>query len=313
MKKIDIGKSGLVAPEIALGCMRLAALSASEAAEVIRTTIEVGINFYDHADIYGVFGASETIFGNTVKELGIKREDLLLQTKCGIEKNPSGRGVIGYNFEKDYIINCVEGSLKRLQTDYVDLLALHRPDALVEPDEVASALDVLHSSGKVRHFAVSNFNPMQMALMQKSTDYKFIANQLQLSIVHSGMIDQGFNVNVANDPACDRDGSILDYCRLHDVTIQAWSPFVYNPYEGTFIDDPKLPELNAKMAELAEKYSVTKDAVAAAWILRHPAKIQVVIGSMNPQRIRNIAKASDFTMTHQEWYALYLSAGNKIP
>jgi len=313
MNKIDIGKSGLVAPEIALGCMRIAALSTTEAAEVIRTSLDVGINFYDHADIYGVHGASETIFGDAVKDLGIKREDLLLQTKCGIEKNPNGRGVIGYNFEKDYIIRCVEGSLKRLQTDYVDLLSLHRPDTLVEPDEIAAALDILFSSGKVRHFAVSNFNSMQIALLQKSTSYKLVANQLQLSLVHTGMIDQGLNVNVANDPACDRDGSILDYCRLHDVTIQAWSPFINSPTGKAFIDDTDFPELNAKMAEIAEKYSVTKDAVAAAWILRHPAKIQVIIGSMNPQRIKNIAKASDFTMTHQEWYELYLSAGNKIP
>jgi len=313
MKKIALGKSGLVAPEIALGCMRLAALSAAEAAEVILATIEVGINFFDHADIYGVFGASETLFGNTVKELGLKREDLYLQTKCGIEKNPDGRGVIGYNFEKDYIIRCVEGSLKRLQTDYVDLLSLHRPDTLVEPEEVAAAFDILHNSGKVKHFAVSNFNPYQIELIQKSTPHKLIANQLQFSMVHTGMIDHGFNVNVANDPACNRDGSILEYCRLYDITIQAWSPFIYTPYNSTFIDDPRLPELNAKMAEVAEKYSVTKDAVAAAWILRHPAKIQVIIGSMNPQRIKNIAKASDFNMTHQEWYALYLSAGNKIP
>jgi len=313
MKKIDLGKSGLIAPEIALGCMRLAAVSATEAAEVIRTSLDAGINFFDHADIYGVHGASEILFGSTVKELGIKREDLLLQTKCGIEKNPNGRGVIGYNFEKDYIIRCVEGSLKRLQTDYVDLLSLHRPDTLVEPDEVAAALDILFSSGKVRQFAVSNFNPMQMALLQKSTAFKLIANQLQFSLVHTGMIDHGFNVNVANDPACCRDGRILEYCRLHDVTVQAWSPFINTPTGKAFIDDPDFPELNAKMAEIAEKNSVTKDAVAAAWILRHPAKIQVIVGSMNPQRIKNIAKASDFTITHQEWYALYLSAGNKIP
>jgi len=313
MKMIDLGKSGLLAPDVALGCMRLAELSANDAVKVVMAAFENGINFFEHADIYGVDGASEELFGKTIVELGIKRDDLLLQTKCGIEKDPNGGGIIGYNFEKAYIINCVEQSLKRLQTDYIDVLALHRPDTLMEPDEVAAAFDALFTSGKVRFFGVSNQNPGQMALLQKSTSHKLIVNQLQLSLVHTGMIDSGFNVNTTNDGGCVRDGGVLEYCRLNDVTIQAWSPFIRDFPASVFIDDPDFPELNAGLIKIAEKYGVTRDAVVVAWILRHPAKIQVVIGSMNPQRIANIAKASDFRLTHQEWYELYMSAGNNIP
>jgi len=312
MNKIDLGKSGLLAPEITVGCMRMAALSVVETKEVIRASMDAGINFFEHADIYGA-GDSEELFGKAVKELGIKREELLLQTKCGIEIKPNWAGLLSYNFTKEYIIKCVEASLKRLQTDYVDVLALHRPDTLMEPDEIADVFESLHSSGKVRHFGVSNFNSEQMVLLQKSVSFKLIVNQLQLSLVHTGMFDCGFNVNVANDAANHKDGSILEFCRHQDVTIQAWSPFIRSSTGKVFIDDPDLPQLNKKMEEIAKKYNVTKDAVAVAWILRHPAKIQVVIGSMNPQRIKNIAKASDFTLTHHEWYDLYMSAGNSLP
>jgi len=312
MKNIDLGKSGLSAPEITVGCMRMSALSLKETTEVIRASMDVGINFFEHADIYGA-GDCEEIFGKAINELGIKREELLLQTKCGIEIKPNWAGLLSYNFTKDYIIHCVEQSLKRLQTDYVDVLALHRPDTLMEPDEIAEVFETLHSSGKVRNFGVSNFNSEQMVLLQKSVPFKLIVNQLQLSLVHTGMLDCGFNVNVANNAANNKDGSILEFCRHQDVTIQAWSPFIRSSTGKVFIDDPDLPELNSKMAEIAEKYNVTKDAVAVAWILRHPAKIQVVIGSMNPERIKNIAKASDFTLTHHEWYALYMSAGNNLP
>jgi len=312
MKHIDLGKSGLVVPETAIGCMRMAALSVDETSAVVRSAMDAGMNFFEHADIYGA-GDSEELFGKAVKEIGIKREDLILQTKCGIEIKPNWAGLLSYNFQKDYIIRCVEQSLKRLQTDYVDVLALHRPDTLMEPDEIADVFEDLHSSGKVRNFGVSNFNSEQMVLLQKSVSFKLIVNQLQLSLVHTGMFDCGFNVNVANNAAINKDGSILEFCRHQDITIQAWSPFIRSSTGKVFIDDPELPELNNKMAEIAEKYNVTKDAIAVAWILRHPAKIQVVIGTMNPQRIENIAKASSVTLTHHEWYDLYMSAGNPLP
>ena len=310
MKQIDLGKSGLVASEISLGCMRMRDLSVGEAVKVLRSATESGINFFDHADIYGA-GAAEETFGKAVGELGLKREDLLLQTKCGILRNSAWEPATGFNFSKAHIITALEGSLKRLNTDYVDLLSLHRPDTLMEPEEVAAAFDALHSAGKVRYFGVSNQTPGQMELIQRSTSHKLVANQLQFSLVHTGMVDFGLNANTAK--AVERDGGILEYCRLKDVSIQAWSPYIYTPTKSVFIDNPDFAELNAKLAEIAEKYALTKDAIATAWILRHPAKMQVIIGSMNPERITQVAKATNITLTHQEWYDLYLAAGNKLP
>ncbi|MCL2827196.1 MAG: aldo/keto reductase [Oscillospiraceae bacterium] len=313
MKQLDLGKIGLWGSEISLGCMRMRDLSVEDAAIVLRTSLDSGINFFDHADIYGEHGLAEEIFGKAVKALGVKREDMKLQTKCGIQKSPDQKRGLGFNFSKAYIISCVEGSLKRLQVDYVDLLALHRPDTLMEPEEVAATFDILYRSGKVRHFGVSNQPPGQMALLQKYTDHKLIVNQLQFSLVHTGMIDAGFHANMKTSHSVDHDGGILEYCRLHDVTIQAWSPFRPAVHGGVFIDNPEYIELNAKLAELAEQYRVTKDAIAAAWILRHPAKMQVIIGSMNPGRIEKISEAASISLSHEEWYALYLAAGNMLP
>jgi len=313
MKQIDLGRSGLIAPEIGLGCMRMCDLSVADAKLVIRASLDAGINFFDHADIYGAHGSSEELFGKAVRELGILRADMLLQTKCGIQKSADQKRLIGFNFSKDYIISCVEGSLRRLQVDYVDLLALHRPDTLMEPEEVAAAFDALYTSGKVRYFGVSNQTPGQMELIGRYTDHKLIVNQLQFSLVHTGMIDAGFNANMKNVSSVDHDGGILDYCRLHDVTVQAWSPFRADWNSDVFVDNPEYPELNAVLDRLAKKYGVSKDAIAAAWILRHPAKMQVLVGSMNPARIANIAKAAAFRLSHEEWYALYQSVGNVLP
>jgi len=306
MKQINLGKSGLIAPEIALGCMRMSDLPVTDAMQVIQTALDIGINFFDHADIYGG-GLSEEIFGKAVKELEIPRESLLIQTKCGIQSP------IGYNFSKEYIISCVEGSLSRLQVDYIDLLALHRPDALLEPEDVAAAFDTLHASGKVRYFGVSNQTSGQMKLLQKHTNHKLTVNQLQFGLVHTGMIDAGLNANMKNPSGVDRDGSILDYCRLHDITIQAWSPFRQGWDGEVFLDNPKYPELNTALNKIANKYIVSKDAIAAAWVLRHPANMQILVGSMNPERIAKIAKAAEFSLNREEWYTLYKSVGNVLP
>jgi len=313
MKQIDLGKSGLLVPEISLGCMRMRDVSVADAKSVIRTALDVGMHFFDHADIYGPYGLAEETFGKAVKELGIKREEMLIQTKCGIEKTPDQQSVVGFNFAKEYIIQCVEGSLKRLQLDYVDVLALHRPDTLMEPEEVAAAFEVLHSSGKVRYFGVSNQTPGQMALLQKYTKHKLLVNQLQFGLAHTSMVDFGFNANMQNRPSVDHDGGILEYCRLHDVTIQAWSPFRAGMERRVFLDHPDYPALNAKLAMLGEQYGVSKEAVSIAWVLRHPAQMQVIIGSMTPERIEKIAEAARFRLSHEEWYGLYMSVGNELP
>lgn len=305
MKKIQLGGSPLAGSEIALGCMRMAGHTVDEVRILIETAYEAGIDFFDHADIYGK-GESESLFGKAIKETSIKREDLVIQTKCGIRPG-------FFDFSKEHIIQSVDKSLQRLGMDYVDALLLHRPDTLMEPEEVAEAFRTLHESGKVRHFGVSNQNPMQMALLNKYLDEKIIINQLQLSITNTTMIDAGLNVNMENAAAINRDGSVLDYCRLHDITIQAWSPFQYGFFEGVFLGNPKFEELNQVIDRIASEKGITNSALAVAWILRHPARIQTIVGTTNPERLKAICKASGVELTRQEWYEIYRAAGNILP
>lgn len=312
MKQLDLGKAGFFAPEIALGCMRMSDLSVDAAANVLQASMDSGINFFDHADIYGG-GLSEEMFAKAASKLGLARQDMLIQTKCGIRRADATQHITTYEFSKDHIIASVEGSLRRLQTDYVDLLALHRPDTLMEPEEVAEALDTLHKSGKVRHFGVSNQNQEQIKLLEAYTSHKFVTNQLQFGLVHTGMVDAGFHVNMKSPQSIDHDGGVLEYSRRKGITIQAWSPYRAEVVGPVFIDNPAYPEVNAKLAEYAAQYGVTKDTIATAWVLRHPANMQLITGSMNPERIRQIAKATTIRLSRAEWYDLYLSAGNMLP
>jgi len=305
MKKIKLGNGALEASEIGLGCMRITSLDSKRAVrELIGTAMDHGITFFDHADIYAK-GESERIFGEAVD--ASRRERMVIQTKCGI------RPGICYDFSKKHILESVDGCLKRLRTDYIDILLLHRPDTLMEPEEVAEAFDALERQGKVRCFGVSNHNPAQIELLNHYCGNKLIINQLQLSIAHCDIIDSGLNVNIHSDAGADRDGGVLEYCRLKGITIQAWSPFQYGMFEGVFLDNEKFPELNRLLGELSEKYSVSKNAIAIAWILRHPAKIQPIAGSTNRQRIKEISQASNVALTREEWYALYLAAGKQLP
>lgn len=305
MKQIKIGTSDLNASEISLGCMRINRLSVKEADVLVHTALDQGINFFDHADIYGG-GKSEEIFAQAVSMKPSVREKMMIQTKCAIH---SGM----YDFSKEHILASVDKSLKRLQTEYVDALLLHRPDTLMEPEEVAEAFTILKSNGKVRHFGVSNQKPLQIELLQKYLKDKIQINQLQFSIMHTGMVDTGINVNMKNPPAVERDGSILEYCRLRDITIQAWSPFQYGFFEGVFLDNEKFSELNKKIDEIAEKYGVPSTAIAIAWILRHPAKMQAIVGTTNAARLKDICKASEVHLTREEWYGIYKAAGNTLP
>lgn len=305
MRTIKLGTSKLEVPVIAVGCMRINALDKNEAEHFVQTALEEGANFFDHADIYGG-GTCEEIFADAIHMNDDIREKIILQSKCGIRKGM-------FDFSKEYILESVDGILKRLKTDYLDILHLHRPDALVEPEEVAEAFDILESSGKVRHFGVSNQNPMQIQLLKKSVKQPIVANQLQLSITNATMISSGINVNMGNDSAVSRDGSVLDYCRLNDITIQPWSPFQYGFFEGVFLGNDKFPELNQKIDEIAAKYEVSNTTIAIAWLLRHPARMQPVTGTMNTGRLKDCCKASDVYLTRQEWYEIYLAAGNVLP
>lgn len=305
MKNINIGNSGIIASEISLGCMRIADMSKKEANLLINTALDEGITLFDHADIYGQ-GKSEEVFADAIDMNPSIREKIIIQSKCGIRPG-------FFDFSKEHILNSVDGILKRLKTDYLDILLLHRPDTLMEPEEVSEAFEILSNSGKVKKFGVSNQNSMQIQLLNKFLKDKIIANQLQLSLTNTGMIDSGLNVNMEIAPSIDRDGSVLEFCRLNDITIQPWSPFQYGFFEGVFLNNPKFKELNDKIDEFAKKYNVTKEAIAIAWILRHPAKMQPIVGTTNRDRIKAICKASDIVLSREEWYELYRAAGNKLP
>lgn len=302
MKKIQFGHSNEEVSAVALGLMRVD--GAEDPVAVIETAYEHGITFFDHADIYNQ-GKSEEVFGDALKKTSIEREDIFIQSKCGIIPGEM------YNFSKEHIIESVEGSLKRLDTDYLDALLLHRPDILMEPTEVAEAFNQLEKEGKVRHFGVSNFNPGQVELLKKAVNQPLQVNQLQFGLMHTGMINSGINVNRIEDASVDHDGGILEYSRLQDMTIQAWSP--YQGPNGVFIGDKELPELNEKLKELAEKYGTTPTGLASTWILRHPANMQIIAGTMNLGRIEQIAKAAEIEMAREDWYALYRVAGNDLP
>jgi predicted oxidoreductase len=305
VKKINIANGEVIASEIGLGCMRINELTKNEVNTLINTAVEEGINFFDHADIYGG-GKSEEIFAEALNMSKGLKEKIIVQTKCGIRQG-------FYDFSKEHILNSVDDSLKRLNMDYIDVLLLHRPDTLMEPEEVSEAFSKLHNSGKVRNFGVSNQNPMQIELLNKYLNQKIIINQMQLSVTNTGMIDSGINANTKNSQAIDRDGSILEYCRLKDITIQAWSPFQYGFFEGVFLNNDKFPELNKKIDEIANLKGVSNSAIAIAWILRHPAKIQPIVGTTKPNRLKDICKASQVELTRKEWYEIYLAAGNVLP
>lgn len=305
MKTITLNNTNLSIPEIGMGCMRIVELENVDAVKGwVDTALEHGINFFDHADIYGK-GRCEELFGQVLTPS--LREKIILQSKCSI------RPGIAFDFSKEHILNSVDGILKRLNTEYLDILLLHRPDTLMEPEEVAEAFRILKENGKVRHFGVSNQTPMQMELLSKYCDEPLLINQLQLSIAHCPMINSGINANMYNDSGINRDGGVLEYCRLKDITIQAWSPFQYGMFEGIFLGNEKFAELNKVIDDLAEKYNVTNSAIAVAWILRHPAGIQTIVGTTNKDRIAQISKASEIRLTREEWYALYMAAGNKLP
>lgn len=307
MKQIKI--NGITHPAVVQGCMRIGGLSETELLNLIETDISLGINFFDHADIYGG-GVCEELFGRVLKNNPALREKIILQSKCGII---TGGRTNYYDFSKEHIIKSAEGSLKRLNTDYLDYFLLHRPDTLMEPEETAEALEYLRSSGKVRHFGVSNHTPYQTELLQKSLSFSIEINQLQFGVMASGMVNSGICANTHFDGASDRDGGVLDYCRLKGITIQAWSPFQYGFFDGAFIGNEKFPELNSLLSETASKYGVTPTGIAAAWILRHPAGMQIISGSVSESRVREIAAGAEISLTREEWYLIYRTAGNEIP
>ena len=304
MKRIKIGNK-FEASAVALGAMRMAGLTVADAEKVVMTYVENGVDFVDHADIYGG-GKSEEIFAEVLRRNPSLKDKFIVQDKVGIRKG-------FYDASYEHVVAAAEGCLKRLDRESIDVLLLHRPDALMEPDELAEAFMRLKKDGKVRFFGVSNENAGQMALLQRYMPGEIIIDQMQFGLCHTPMVDEGINVNMHTNHALSKDAGTLNYCRLHDITIQAWSPFQYGFFEGPFIGNEKYGELNKVLSEIAEKYAVTETGIAGAWVLRHPADIQMISGSMNVNRVKEICAGADVVLTREEWYKLYLAAGNPLP
>ena len=303
MKQVKLGERE--ASVIAMGCMRLADRTLAQAEEVISSAIDCGVTLFDHADIYGK-GQSEALFGQVLSRNPGMREHMILQSKCGICPEY-------YDMSYEHIMDSVHNSLRRLETDHLDILLFHRPDILAEEEEVGRAVQTLKQQGKVLAFGVSNMNPGQIRLLEQWTGEKMIADQLQLSLVHAGMVTTAINVNMDNEDGTVQDGGILPFCRLNDITLQAWSPLQYGMIKGCFIGDEKFPELNELLNDLASKYGVTPAAIALAWILRLPGRIQIVTGTRNPIHIKEACAADQVTLTRPEWYALYRACGYTQP
>ncbi|MFD6328667.1 aldo/keto reductase family oxidoreductase [Streptomyces niveus] len=311
MKTFTMPGTDILAPNVVLGLMRIADKSEDDIRELVRTARDAGIDFVDHADVYGgELHDCERRFAEAMALSPSQRDEITIQTKAGIVTDGPY-----YDFSYDHLVQSAERSLAALRTDRIDILLLHRPDALVEPEEVARAFDALESSGKVRAFGVSNHTPGQIDLLRKYVRQPIVANQLQLSITHAPIVAQGVAANMlAERQAATLDGGgIVDYCRLHDITIQAWSPFQAGFFTGVFLDSPDYPELNAVIDRLAAQYDVPAIAIATAWITRHPALMQVVLGTTNPERVAGAAQGSELPLTRAEWYELFRAAGHLVP
>lgn len=310
MKTFTLPGTQLTVPNVVLGLMRIQEKTDEEVRTLVKTARDAGISFFDHADVYGsALHGCETRFAEAMQLTSSEREQVVLQTKAGIVREGPY-----FDFSYEHIIESVDGSLAALGTDYIDILLLHRPDALVEPDEVARAFDELSAAGKVRSFGVSNHTPGQIELLRKSVSQPIVANQLQLSVTHAPLVAQGVAANMqALDQSVSRDSGTLDYCRLNDITVQAWSPFQAGFFTGVFLGSPEYPELNAVIDRLAGQYDVPAIAIATAWITRHPAQMQVVLGTTSPERVAGAALGSDVPLTRAEWYEMFRAAGYTVP
>ncbi len=308
MRYITLGQDDKELSEIVLGMMRIKDKSVKEVEELVETALSVGINAFDLADIYGR-GRCEELLGLVLKNRPDLREKMWIQSKCGIRIEE----FTYFDFSKEYILQSVDGILERLKIDHLDSLLLHRPDALMESDQVAEAFDLLYKQGKVRNFGVSNQNPMMMELLKKDVKQPLAVNQLQLSAAFTPGFESGFHVNMEDSQAAIRDGSIFEYCKLHDVVIQAWSVLQFGYFKGNFVGNEKFQALNQVLDRLAIKYGVTSSTIAISWILRYPAKMQAVVGTTNPKHLREVSQAGNFSLTRKEWYEIYIAAGNDLP
>ena len=309
MRYINFGSQHTEVSEVVLGAMRIADKTPQEVAELVQTALDCGINAVDTAPIYG---PSEGKLGEAFALVPGLRDKVWLQTKLGIRPHPRVKANY-FDFSYEHIMESVDHSLLVMKTDHVDSLLLHRPDALMEPQEIARAFQELHDAGKVIDFGVSNQNPAMMSLLASYLPFPITANQVQLSAAFTPMFDAFFDVNMENDESVMRDGGILQYCAQHDMAIQAWSVLQHGYFGGVFIDDPDYAGLNEALERVASDHNSTKTAVAINWVLRYPAKMQALVGTTRPERIRESASACDWEMSREEWYEIYFGAGHRLP
>lgn len=324
MNTFQIAHTNLSISRIGYGCMQLGGRwdrtsinddERTAAFRIIETALDQHITLFDHADIY-TLGKSEQIFGEFLRKTPGLRDRIVLQSKCGIrfDDDPVPGAPKRYDFSQQHILESVDNILRRLHTTHLDILLLHRPDPLMEPEEVAAAFSTLQRSGKVRYFGVSNHTAMQISLLKKYVEQPLVINQIELSLLHAHTIAEGIVANQANAPYAAADG-LIDYCRLHDITIQAWAPIA----GGKLIDPPhtadvRVQQLAQQIAKMAAEKNTTREAIVLAWLLRHPAGIQPIIGTMNPTRLIDSCRADEVVLSREEWYALFTTArGAAVP
>lgn len=325
MNTQSLGVSDLKVTRIAYGCMPLGGewnyeplpdQTRKEAITSIHAALDAGINFFDHADIY-CMGKSEEAFSGIWQEAPGLRDKIYLQSKCGIRfgGDPHPGAPHRFDFSYEHILASVEASLRRLQTDYLDVLLLHRPDPLVEPEEVARAFDDLHSAGKVRWFGVSNHTAAQLRLLRAYVRQPIVTNQVEFNLIHTHLLDEGIVFNQDNSKLA-RDEGTIEYCRQHNITLQSWASMAWGLLSGRQPKEPseRVTKTAEIVAQIAKEKGVSREAIILAWILRHPARIQAVIGTTRPERIAACAEADGVTLDREEWYRLFLAGrGEPLP
>nr|WP_208607144.1 aldo/keto reductase [Paenibacillus typhae] len=324
MKTLPLNARGIPASRIALGCMGLGggwdhepltAENIRQGHDAVEAALSIGINFFDHADIY-TRGKAEKVFGQIFKDRPRLREEIIIQSKCGIRLIEPGDTSNTFDISGEHILRSVDGTLSRLGTEYLDILLLHRPDPLMDPEEIAEALRQLKKAGKVRHFGVSNMSASQIRLLQHYCDEPFIVNQLHMSLAQISWLDAMVSVN--REPWKDitfPEGTV-EYCRMENIQLQAWGPLAQGSFSGRSLEGQpeNIVQTAALVSSLAEQKNTTPEAIVLSWLMTHPAAIQPVIGTVNPKRIAACAGADKVGLSRKEWYELYISSrGEKLP
>lgn len=323
-KKTPLQKRGYDASQLVLGCMGLGGGWSGnpvtpelikQAHEAVDAAQSIGITMFDHADIYAR-GNAELVFGKVLQERPELRDQIMIQSKCGIRFD-EGPGRPGrYDFSKEHITASVEGILTRLNIESLDILLLHRPDPLMEPEEVAEAFLRLKQSGKVQAFGVSNMSAAQIRFLQASIQEPLIVNQLEMSLLKLDWLDNGIHQNQKQGTQVSFPDGTMEFCQTENIQIQAWSPLAKGLFSGKDLEghSEAVKQTAALVQSMSEEKGTTREAIVLAWLMRHPARIQPVIGTSQAQRIRACGDAAKIELTREEWYSLYVSSrGSKMP